>query len=384
MWDVVEEHVSEAGIAWAQWSRAMVAPNYHLREVAEGPEALLVANLDGLAEAGDEVVDRLLLPALEGEEPDRVVPAALAILATRSGLSKIGTTVPRALELTATSIDEELENLLAKAEPSLQAVLLRVLAFRGWPVALRSYLSNADPHVQAAAVRAARLHGGSLRPFVEASLDSPAPEVREEAMRVAASFGSAVAWNTARAETSEFGLSLLGISGDAKDVDRLEAALANEKRRGAALFALGFTGLRRAVELCLLHLEDPKYARLAGEAIAAITGLAIDAREEEKKEEPIPFEEEDLDASLIPGPEAMLVLPDADAVRAMWKRESSRFRAEVRYLGGKPFDLNALNEALLRGPMRRRPLLALERAAKGQGKPWIETGRWARDQLKVS
>jgi len=55
----------------------------------------------------------------------------------------------------------------------------------------------------------------------------------------------------------------------------LTSSLAMEGRRPDALFALGFTGLRDAVEACVPYLDDaePPIAKLAGEAVAAITGV---------------------------------------------------------------------------------------------------------------
>jgi uncharacterized protein (TIGR02270 family) len=151
--------------------------------------------------------------------------------------------------------------------------------------------------------------------------------------------------------------------------------------------ALGFSGWPRAVELCLPHVASARHAGIAGDAISAITGLAIEKRfvreEEPPSEEPVPFEEEDLDADLVPGPERALPLPEPDAVESWWRGERDRFQQSLRYLGGRPVGLRAMLQALANGPMRRRYLVALELAARSQGVFWMETRAWAREQMSA-
>src|SRR3990172_2906725 len=64
MWEVVKAHLDVAQLAWFQWSRAVVAPNYTLTKVAHGPEKRLLAQLMGFAAAGEGCVERVLVPAL--------------------------------------------------------------------------------------------------------------------------------------------------------------------------------------------------------------------------------------------------------------------------------------------------------------------------------
>ena len=81
LWDIVEEHLDEAEFLWEQWEHALLAPNYTLDELADGPEARLLAHLDGLVVGGPEVARRLLIPTLDEDvEPTRVRAAALALL----------------------------------------------------------------------------------------------------------------------------------------------------------------------------------------------------------------------------------------------------------------------------------------------------------------
>ena len=84
LWDIVEEHLDEAEFLWEQWEASLVAPNYVMREVEEGPEARLMAHIDGLVVNGPLVAERLLLPTITDidAEPTRVRAAALALLQT--------------------------------------------------------------------------------------------------------------------------------------------------------------------------------------------------------------------------------------------------------------------------------------------------------------
>ena len=140
------------------------------------------------------------------------------------------------------------------------------------------------------------------------------------------------------------------------------------------------------LEVCLVAMQEPKSARVAGEAFSAITGLKIEGEycrveDRKKRREPTPFEEEELDANLVPGPEAELPVPDPAAIKEWWRANKSRFRMEVRYLDGVPLDAAGLLGGLQLASMRRRPGLVLELAIRTHGKCRVETRQWARVQL---
>src|SRR4051794_14057106 len=82
LWDVAEEHLDEAEFLWDQWEKSLDAPNYALAEVAERPEERLLAHVDGLLAGGPEVIAKLVLPALDAEEPARITAAAYTLLAS--------------------------------------------------------------------------------------------------------------------------------------------------------------------------------------------------------------------------------------------------------------------------------------------------------------
>jgi uncharacterized protein (TIGR02270 family) len=156
--------------------------------------------------------------------------------------------------------------------------------------------------------------------------------------------------------------------------------------RAAALAALGYSGRTSGMEALLSAMgEDSRTDRIAGEAFSAITGIAIDgelrAEERDDPEDPIPFEEDDLDADLVPGPEAELPLPDATAAAARWSTVSAGFDPAARYLHGKPLTAQGLVQGFAAASMRRRRLLALELAVRSRGSYRVETRDWAFEQL---
>src|SRR6478735_8667796 len=80
-WAIYEEHLDEAAFLWGAWESALEAAVYTVAEVAAGPEERLRAHLDGLVIGGRPVAQKLLLPALNGDDMERVRPAAWALLA---------------------------------------------------------------------------------------------------------------------------------------------------------------------------------------------------------------------------------------------------------------------------------------------------------------
>ena len=409
LWDIVEEHLDEVAFLSGQWETALSSPRQTLASVAAGPEERLLAHVDGLLAAGAAARERLLEPALAGGDGEKAFAGALALLespgreqvdraselASAAG-PEASAALTRALGLAhRPGIDRDLLTLAGAADPKRVGPALDALAFRRLPVPAEVLLragSMQAPEVVAAALRAARLAGPKASPFVERALRSPVVAVRDAALESGLVLGLRSAWVTcqqaaeAREPGSGFPLLALALGGEPSDVERITAALAVEALRPAALFALGFTGRAAAAEACLAHLRDAKVARLAGEAFSAITGLVIQgelqAPEPAPREEPIPLELEDLGADLVPGHEAALPLPAADAVEAWWKKARTKLDARARYLGGKPYDAETAQDALAQGPMRRRHALGLDLAIRTRGEYAVQTRGWAADQLR--
>jgi uncharacterized protein (TIGR02270 family) len=409
MWDVVEEHLDEAAFLSSQWERALVSPKLALSSIANGVEERLRAHVDGLLTAGAPARERLLEPALASKDRTVAFAAALAMLESsgREGFDAVvqrldeagpegNAPFVRSLELARRAdVDGELLALAGSGSPRRVGPALDTLAFRRVPVPADLLLSASAmkmPAVLPPALRAARLAGPKALPLVHRSLSSPVPEAREAALESGLVLGLRSAWAAcretveAREPGSAFALLGLGLGGEASDVDLIARAAAEKSLRHAALFALGFTGRAAAADACLTHLRDENVARLAAEAFSAITGLAIEgefrAPEPPPREEPIPLEEEDLDANLVPGPEAALPLPAAGAVEAWWKSSRAKFDPRARFVGGKAYDAAAGLAAFVEGPMRRRHALGLELAIRSKGEYALQTRGWAADQIQ--
>ncbi|HVG60016.1 MAG TPA: hypothetical protein VNA24_15775 [Hyalangium sp.] len=160
--------------------------------------------------------------------------------------------------------------------------------------------------------------------------------------------------------------------------------MTQEALREDVLWALGFSGHALAAKACLRWMGDDKAAALAGEAFSAITGLKL---EEEYRKAPkeagdalVPLEQENLDAILVPGPEASLPVPALDPVDRWWQKARRDFERGTRYLRGNRFDAGTLLEAIEREPMRRRPVLALELAIRSRGAHLLQTRAFTRGQ----
>lgn len=409
LWNVVEEHLDEAAFLSGQWEAALASPRYALATVAGGPEERLLAHVDGLLAAGAAARARLLEPALAGGERERAFAAALALLESpgrepfdlvvarlEAGPPELCVAIARAMELARRpGIERELLMLAGAAAPRWAGAALGALAFRSVPVPADLLLRAAStqaPEVMPGALRAARLAGERALPLVDRGVRVPTGAARDAALETGLVLGLRSAWVAcqraveAKEPGAAFPLLALALGGEPSDVERIAAALAVEALRPAALFALGFTGRVAAADACLPHLRDAKVARLAGEALSAITGVAIhrelQAPEPAPPEEPLPLEREDLDADLVPGPDAALPLPAPDAVEAWWKETRTGFDARVRYVRGRPYDAEAVRGAFTDGPMRRRHALGLELAIRTRGEYALQTRGWAADQLR--
>jgi uncharacterized protein (TIGR02270 family) len=163
---------------------------------------------------------------------------------------------------------------------------------------------------------------------------------------------------------------------------QLQESLGADALRSAAAWALGFAGTRAAADACLdLVLQDLE-APLACEAFCSITGLDLEAgglrepRQRPDEDAPVAFDDDDLDADLVPAADDDLPRADAARVARWWDQNRGRFSPEQRYLEGRPLDDAALIEALARGKMRRRHTLALAFAIRTRGRLQLNTRAW--------
>jgi uncharacterized protein (TIGR02270 family) len=406
LWDIVEEHLDEAEFLWGQWEHSLIAPNYTLAEVADGPEDRLMAHLDGLVVNGPLVAERLLIPTLADvdAEPTRVRAAALALLQSRGddGVQAVFDAMlefpPQRMELARAleccerrDLNSRLTPLLAAPDPELRHVAARVLAFHG------DGFAGAVPGLLASSRSVDRGLGLSLVPrlprdpklvrVVLETLSSAEPELRDIALSTGVLLELPQAWACARElvlsrdPTAGHALLLLALRGDLVDQPALIAAVEADALRGAALWALGFLGTAAAADAALPWLEDEIHARVAGETLSAVTGLDLedanltrDAAETEAVEH---------------RPEDDLPVPDPMGLLLWWRDKGGRFADGQRHIAGAQRTSGTLWRAVKDGPMRRRAahLLSLQLQSPPRQRPQVELwapSRRQRSDLAVS
>lgn len=409
LWDVVQEHLDEAGFCFGVWQAALRSPLYTLAEVEAGPEERLRAHLDGLVIAGEPAVGRLLAPTLfdqEDVEPGAPQAAALALAllgrldllqaALLSERPEVRAATAEALALTAPAgLDAWLMLHLEAAPPGGMRGELSLLALRrGLRVAhLCSYATEGSIEELVAALISARREGerASRGPWDEL-LTHPDSGVAQQARRTGLYRGSEEAWRhtlaAAQAGSPEALLDL-ALFGEGGELDLLGALLEDPVQRVPALRAVGYSGRADLVPRLMEMLDDAdvRVSRLAGEAVSLLTGL--DLAEDPYNALPpadgdgLPeFEQDDLEADLVPSDDEDLPLPAAEAVRAWWARKRMTSPLKGRVLAGEPWSEARALDLLERGPSHRRATLAWWLDVRSGGRVSVDTLVWAAAQRR--
>ena len=377
LWDIVEAHLDEAEFLWGMWKRSLVAPNYTLDEVAEGPEERLLAHIDGLVVNGPLVARKLLIPALEDEEPDRVSAATLALLLGPQEHGGVDAVIEALHELPeqhaplvqalccvdCPAVLTRVRDLLTVEDIALVAAAAEVLTFHFQPLGETLSLLLASDTVAARMVALQALvnepEPGRYVRAVKAGLSDADPRIVDVAIETGVRLRLGAAWGRARerAQDADGGdsMMLLALRGEGHDRALLIDALGDRKRRLAALWALGFLGTPESVDAALDWLEDKTAGPLAGEVFTAVAG--VDLEEGEMSVSP-----EGNEDALELSPEDDLPRPEPMAVLRQWMKLRGDFANGERYVSGAILSPDTLLAALEAGPMRRRHgrLLQLE------------------------
>lgn len=393
-WDILEEHLDEAGFLHMQWEHALVASDYTLVEVAEGPEARLLGHLDALVLGGPRVAEKLLRPALAGDDPSIGFAAAFAFAMGEpepelapvlevldAGEPPQRAAVERALGLAPRpDLDRRLLAALAALPSAARTALIGILAYRGVDPGEQLRALMEAPGFTARALQLGRWFPEQLDPgAVSRGLLSPESEVRAAALETGLILGERAAFSaledTIHGHGPGWGHAALlwSLSGDNQAVAPLVTALENPELRRDALFALGFTGRPAAIESALPYLSDDKLGPLAAEVISAISGLAIVGTFARRKSPwtAEAFDEDDEEDAL--AHDTDLPRPKPKAVERWWGEARSRFDPAQRWIAGEPWSLQALLRAMEAGPMRRRAALAIELAVRTRGEIVLAT-----------
>jgi uncharacterized protein (TIGR02270 family) len=400
-WDIVEESFDEAEFLWGRRDAALEAHDRTLAQVEIWIEERLLGALEGLCVAGPAAVDRMLAPALEGDDCSRIAASAYALLSggTAQGaevfssafLRASGTKLAalrRGLELVEdTRVRAALAASVKGSSPAVHAAFLDACVFRGLPVSpdFGNLLASASADLQRAAARLLRFAPPPVqREWLAHALnlkDRAAREVAVETGLVADFPGTwALCCDLAAAQIrgSAAMLLLVAMLGSEHDHEMVLAALATEGLRRDAIWALGFGGRRSGADACVELLAQDRHVKLAAEAFCAITGLDLRAAgliapPIPEADEPIAFEQEDLDADLEPRLEELLPAPDVGGVIRWWNEQRPHFDGDSRYMGGRPASFDLLYSTLVNGPMRRRHVTAVELAIRTEGRVQVQT-----------
>ncbi|MFY2563944.1 TIGR02270 family protein [Corallococcus terminator] len=389
-WDVLETHLEEACFLWTQWEGNLSSPRHTLADVAGGNELRLRAHLRALVLGGPRVAERLLIPALGEEDPEKLLVAShtllamdgyadLVVRAFQEAPDEQRGAMARALSLSERpGLSKQLLPLLAVDDPDLQATLLEVLSFRrGLPPEPLLWLSQHEvPRVQAAALRAACVMNLPEDPrLLRKALGSPSAAVRAAGLHWGLvrnsreAFLACLDWSDARDEAGDLARLVMSMGGEPAQLTRVLRLLDVSTLRREALWAVGFSGKVVAAEACLPWLRDPKLAGVAAEAFCGITGLALTEQfRKEREEEPDLDEGADDEESL----DAALELPRPEAIETWWAEARPRFGKDARYLEGRLFTAETLVESLSSAATRRRASMALELAIRTQGRHRVE------------
>lgn len=405
--DIIEEHLEEADFLCQQRGNALGDRVYDLGRLADLEERLL-AHLDGLLLAEADAWN-FLNPKLTNGERGEAFAAAYVALATgdtgcRDELTKAldqaeGPAlegITEALRHSPSSDAEQiLRSRLTAAKPCVRAFAVDTLSFRRAAIdekQLELSLLDNDPAVLVAAATAVgRLRVRPLMPRLEGLLGSDSPHVRCAAMRAGLLVGSEKALAYCRAviqkksEEASDALTLIGLAGQAEDARLRVDTLNQPDSARSAVNALGGLGYASAVDALIPLVADPTLSRLAGEAIARITGLNLEKDHLVAITPPPPTSTTAApstaqaadDDDFVEDPDEGLPWPDPAKLASWWKTNAARFNTTTRYRNGQLYSRQMLIDIVHNGTLPDRHHAAYELALLEPSSPLLETYAFA-------
>ena len=406
--DLVEESFDEAAFLWRRWENELTSLTRNLDEVWSWTEDRLHGALDGVRVGGASAI-ALAQTSVRGDEIDRITigaavlgsspeqsPIEMVTAALKDAKGEKLSAMLRGLELLGS--DQTLRavaSVLTSPDPILAAALCRLKAFRRVAPGdeLATAFSSKNPSAQLDAIRAARLvTSGAADEWIASALQSEDAAVRYAGVESGVCLRMAHAWDAATRFAGQRDpmagpyLNLLALFGAAAEHEVVFNALRIPGLQPAAIWALGHIGNVRAAEACVAGMQHEPLARACGEAYCWMTGADLGRDRLAVGETPADapaFEDDDLDANLVPAPEALWPQPDPDAVRKHWRKLEAEWGASVRHVRGKPLTGDVLLDAIETGPMLRRPDLVLELRVKTRGRYDVETRAFAPRQRQM-
>ena len=405
---LVEESFDEAAFLWRRWEDELTSLTRNLDEVWSWTEDRLHGALDGVRVAGSRLTD-VVASGLRSDELNRVTVSAALLSSSED---------PRAAQALAAALEDaegpalraivrgvELLGAGASARAAIGVLgargpegggeLCRLKAFRRVTAGseLATAFDSGIPEAQVGVMRAAScLPPPQAQEWIEAGLRSATLAVQSAAVEAGVGRGIDAAWRTAVHQASPLDpmaapyLKLLALLGASDEHEIIYAALRVPVLQIPAIWALGHLGTARAVEACLAGMQYEPLARACGEAYCWITGADL-SRDRLAKAETLPdtpaFEDDDLDADLVPPPEALWPMPDPEAVQRHWQVRQAGVEAGARYVLGWPASMHTVLTGIETGPMLRRPDLVLELRARTRGQYDVETRAFTARQREM-
>lgn len=150
----------------------------------------------------------------------------------------------------------------------------------------------------------------------------------------------------------------------------------DESQTRAVIKAIGVLGDPHAVNWLINKMQNPLYAKLAGEAFSSITGVDFDSNDlsiDTPEDYPV-IPNDDLNDDIVGLDEdENLPYPDAAKVATIWQKYGKKFIVGKRYFYGKLISANILNDILNNGMQRQRHAAAMELALSENGMPLVNT-----------
>jgi uncharacterized protein (TIGR02270 family) len=406
--DLQDESLDEAQFLWRRWRQELQSPTRNLREIYSWTEDRLQGTLDGVRIGSPSELEATLGPALLGDDATTATIAAhiLAVVPTTNGRALLCGAVRQATGPKLNALIEgfavaELDGsfapvvgVLSKTSPEHLAALCTLKAFRRATLGqeLVDTYESKVPALQTRALQAAAfLSSERVDAWIKAGLEHSDKNVRTASIVTGIRRRNTQAWSAAtqlvRMSHVDAGalLNYVAMFGSASEQQAVLAAVDHPELNKAATRALSVVGTREAIERCLHAMRNEALARLAGEAYCAITGAELErdklaAKDPADDVTPPTFEEDDLNANLVPSAEALWPLPNIDAVQRHWSSIQSGFRPDVRYVRGQPCDVRALIGMIETAPMLHRPEWIFEVTVRTQGQYDVEPLAFLRQQ----
>jgi uncharacterized protein (TIGR02270 family) len=398
--EVVSQHAEDAAFLWRLRNAAVCAPHYKLKDLDRLDERV-EANIDGLRVAG-ETGWNLSKQLLDQDEPGSVFSCGVVALESQEA-EKIY------------SVYEKVE-----ADPDLSNEL--IAAF-GWvePKSLQGkvlgLLDSSSSFWRRIGISACMTHRVNPKDHLLAAMYDDDDLLRARAYRAIGELGLKelnLKLREGYQSTNEFcrfwsswSSLLIGQHGNAiqvlQEIADIDSLLNNNalnivvrvmdtkasyewlkgfakkaERVRDAIQATAAVGDPIYIPWLIKQMENPKLAKVAGEAFSSITGADI-AYEDLDGDQPEAADlgpnDEPEDENIQMDADENLPYPDMNLISQWWEERKQQFMVGNRYILGKPINSDSLLYVLNNGTQRQRYAAAIEFAIHNSGKPLFET--WA-------